>query len=103
MSHQTGRDIVSQAELEDLVAARASRDPVPILKHKADAVVMRRLKDVALRGCEGHVRTLAECSEGRLLSVVWHCRAFSKAVDQCMREYGADEHLKDELRRRYVT
>lgn len=100
MSHNSEREIVTGAELEDLVACRTSLDPVPILKHKADNVVMRRLKEVALRGCEGHVRALAECSEGRLLSVVWHCRTFSKAVDKCMREYGSDEALKDELRRR---
>lgn len=93
---------MTQAELDDLLASRGSTEMVPILKNQADNVVMRDLKNVALRGCEANVRALAECSEGRTVSVVWYCRAFSKAVDKCMREFRDDEALKDELRRRYV-
>lgn len=102
MSHGAQRDPVTQAELDDLLASRGSTEMVPILKHKADNGVMRELKHVALRGCDAHVRALAECAEGRLVSVVWYCRAFSKAVDKCMHEFGNDEALKDELRRRCV-
>lgn len=73
---------------------------VPILKQKAENRIMRELKEVAIRACDGQIRALAQCAEGRMLSVVWHCRSHSKAVDACMHEFSKDEALKDELRRR---
>lgn len=63
---------------------------------------MRELKNVALKGCDEEVRAFAACAEGKLLSVIWHCRALSKAVDQCLDRYSKDEVLKDEMRREYV-
>lgn len=103
MSHHNKRTPVTQEQLDDLLAARDSTEMVPILKHKAENRVMRELKEVAIRACDKQVRALAQCAEGRLLSVVWHCRSHSKAIDLCMREFARDEALKEEMRRRYVS
>eukprot|EP00177_Eucheuma_denticulatum_P000858 GFKZ01001552.1.p2 GENE.GFKZ01001552.1~~GFKZ01001552.1.p2 ORF type:complete len:101 (+),score=9.54 GFKZ01001552.1:171-473(+) len=100
MSSQLKRTPVTQEQLDDLLGARGNTDQVPILKHKAENRVMRELKEVAIRACDDHLRALAECAQGRMLSVVWHCRAHSKAIDECMRAFGQDESLKDEMRRR---
>lgn len=97
------QSIITDEELHDLLQSRSNTDPVPILIHKAENRVLRELRDIAVKGCDEHVKRLAECAEGKLLSVVWHCRKYSKAVDACMREFGADEALKDELRRRYFV
>lgn len=86
--------------LQQLHEAKSSTDPVPTLTHKAENRVLRELRDLALRGCDAHVRALAECTEGKILGVIWHCRKFSKAIDACMKEFGKDEALKDEVRRR---
>ncbi|PXF42405.1 hypothetical protein BWQ96_07925 [Gracilariopsis chorda] len=95
------QNIITDEELHDLLQSRSNTDPVPILIHRAENRVLRELRDIAVQGCNEHVKRLAECAEGKLLSVVWHCRKYSKAVDACMREFGADEALKDELRRRH--
>lgn len=100
MSHQPKKESVTEEQLSDLLSARSSTEPVPLLKHKAENSVKSQLKDVALRGCDASVRALAQCAEGKLLSVVWHCRVHSKAVDACMNAFANDEALKDELRRR---
>ncbi|CAN8063778.1 unnamed protein product [Agarophyton chilense] len=92
---------ISDGEFKDIMQNRSSTDPVPVLIHSAENRVTRELRDLAVKGCDEHVRRLAECAEGKLLSVIWHCRKYSKAVDVCMREFGGDEALKDELRRRH--
>lgn len=93
---------ITNEELNELMECRSNRDPVPILIHKAENKVIRELRDIAIKGCDEHVKVLAKCAEGKLISVVWHCRVHSKAVDACMRSYANDKALKDELRRRYV-
>lgn len=104
---------VTKERLAELVAAKDNDAPVPILRQRADTWAVRDLldlargSDLARKGCDGHLRKLAECMQGRYLSVIWHCCAVSKAVDACMAVYTMDESLKDEslkdeMRRRYV-
>lgn len=100
MSNNLTRTPATQEQVDDLLNARKSTEKVPILKHKAENCVMRELKEVAIRACDNEIRALAQCAEGRVLSVVWHCRSYSKAVDACMHKFAKDEPLKDELRRR---
>lgn len=100
MSNPVKRRPATQEQVKDLLEARESTAMVPILKNKAENRIMRELKEVAIRACDDHIRALAQCAEGRLLSVVWYCRSHSKAVDECMRKFGRDEALKDEMRRR---
>lgn len=103
MSQHPSKPPITEEHLADLLASRSNTSPVPILKHKAENSVRRQLKDVAIKGCAFHVRALAECTDGKLISVIWHCRHLSKAIDSCMRQFGDDELLKDEMRRRFVT
>lgn len=93
---------VTAERLQELLQCRDNPAPVPILKQRAETRVVRDLRDLAVKGCSEQVRALAHCTEGKMLSVIWHCRALSKAVDACMAVYTLDESLKDEMRRRYV-
>lgn len=101
MSQHPTEPPITEEHLADLLASRSNTSPVPILKHKAENSVRRQLKDVAIKGCAFHVRALAECTDGKIISVIWHCRHLSKAIDSCMRQFGDDELLKDEMRRRH--
>lgn len=101
MSGRESKPAPTLAEVEDLLNGRKNVDPVPILTHRAESRVTGELRMVAIVGCGDKVRDLAKCAEGRTFSVVWYCRQFNRAVQTCMKEYKADESLKDEMRRRY--
>ena len=101
MSGRDNKPAPTPAEVEDLLNSRKNVDPVPILTHKAESRLTGELRMVAIVGCGDKVRDLAKCAEGRTFSVIWYCHQFNRAVQACMKEYRADEPLKDEMRRRY--
>lgn len=93
---------VSEEQLEDLMRSRQNDASVPVLTHRAEDVIRRQLRDVAMRGCASEIRAFADCARDKLLSVAWKCHSLNKQVDNCMKKFKEDERLIDELRRRSV-
>lgn len=71
---------------------------MPILKHQAENVAMKRLNQWALKQCDDKVRAFAECTRDKLISVIWKCRPHQKAVNECVLKYTKDQQLRNEFR-----
>jgi COX assembly mitochondrial protein 1 len=74
-------------------------EPMPVLKKSAENEVMRQVKEVAKKDCGEYIRALAECVQGRMVSVAWACRASNRDLRNCMKAVVNDEKTRDDVRR----
>lgn len=94
--------MVEQEEREEQQQGSSHEETVPVLKKRAESQVLNELKSLAFKACDDQIRALAECSTGRLFSVVWACRSHNNAVNECLATFSKNEELRDDLRRRFV-
>jgi hypothetical protein len=83
-----------------LSSADDAKERMPILKNRSENRVTRELKKVAIKGCGEQLQALSDCSQGRLISVVWACRKQNADVNACLAVFSKDDELRDELRRK---
>lgn len=51
---------------------------------RASAALFYRLKEKGFQECRRYSDAYAQCCSGRVLSVVWACRAEMRALSDCM-------------------
>ncbi|OAQ31099.1 hypothetical protein K457DRAFT_402763 [Linnemannia elongata AG-77] len=55
-----------------------------ILTRAEEEVLFKTLKANALKECDPVVKEFVECTHGKLVTVLWGCRAQHKAMNKCL-------------------
>lgn len=74
----------------------------PILRKEAERRISERLRKVAIEGCQEEIRAFAECARGKMMAVVWDCRAENRVAKSCMQRFKENEKMRLELRREHA-
>lgn len=70
--------------------------------NKAEAAMVHRLKQKAVKTCGEAAKAYADCCSGRVISVVWACREQLKAFSDCTHKHTNNEVL-EEVKRRWIA
>ncbi|XP_031491611.1 uncharacterized protein LOC116258563 [Nymphaea colorata] len=71
------------------------------VKKKVEEALRSKMKEKALKECNGYVAKYAECAKGRTISVAWRCRQQANELNECLHQYTNDSVL-EEMKRNYI-
>eukprot|EP00897_Mesotaenium_endlicherianum_P009604 jgi/Mesen1/8672/ME000508S08052 len=68
---------------------------------KVEEALRSKMKARALKECDGAAKEFADCARGRVMSVVWACRAQAKQLNECLYKFTNDQVL-DSYKREWL-
>ncbi|KAG0070327.1 hypothetical protein BKA57DRAFT_431654 [Linnemannia elongata] len=73
-----------------------------ILTRAEEEVLFKTLKANALKECDPVVKEFVECTHGKLVTVLWGCRAQHKAMNKCLMALTTQADM-DKLKIQYLN
>ncbi|KAF9427120.1 hypothetical protein BGZ76_002466 [Entomortierella beljakovae] len=73
-----------------------------ILTRAEEEYLFKTLKANALKECDPIVKEFVECTHGKLVTVLWACRAQHKEMNKCLMALTTQPHM-DKLKVQYLN